>query len=86
MRFATPTAAYYCGIDLHARTMYLVVLDQAGPRSAWADAVPAADSKTGVNEKAGHNLRTQHGSGNFGATVTLRRGRGKYFLLTWETL
>ena len=30
MRFATPTAAYYCGIHLHARTMYLVVLDQAG--------------------------------------------------------
>jgi hypothetical protein len=30
MRFGTATAAYYCGIDLHARTMYLVVLDQAG--------------------------------------------------------
>jgi transposase len=30
MRFATPTAAYYCGIDLHARTLYLVVLDHAG--------------------------------------------------------
>src|SRR6266702_4505520 len=30
MRFASPTAAYYCGIDLHARTMFLVVLDQAG--------------------------------------------------------
>jgi transposase len=30
MRFASPTAAYYCGIDLHARTMYLVVLDHAG--------------------------------------------------------
>jgi hypothetical protein len=30
MRFATPTAAYYCGVDLHARTLYLVVLDQAG--------------------------------------------------------
>jgi hypothetical protein len=30
MRFATPTAAYYCGIDLHAGTMVLVVLDQAG--------------------------------------------------------
>jgi hypothetical protein len=28
MRFATPSAAYYCGIDLHARTMYLVVLDR----------------------------------------------------------
>jgi transposase len=30
MRFANVTAAYYCGIDLHARTLYLVVLDQAG--------------------------------------------------------
>jgi transposase len=30
MRFASPTAAFYCGIDLHARTMYLVVLDHAG--------------------------------------------------------
>jgi hypothetical protein len=30
MRFATPTAAYYCGgIDLRARTMVLLVLDQA---------------------------------------------------------
>ncbi len=30
MRLATPAAAYYCGVDLHARTMYLVVLDHAG--------------------------------------------------------
>jgi len=30
MRFASPTAAFYCGIDRHARTMYLVVLDHAG--------------------------------------------------------
>jgi hypothetical protein len=30
MRFAAPTAAYYCGLDLRARTMVLVVLDQAG--------------------------------------------------------
>ena len=57
MRFANPTAAYYCGIDLHARTMYLVVKD-------------------------GHNLRRQHAGGNFGTTVTMRRGRGNYFLLT----
>jgi|GEM_PF-6860306 hypothetical protein len=38
----------------------------------------------------GHNLRTQHGSGNLGTTVTLRqtwrRGRGSRFLLTWGTL
>ena len=34
MRFFTPPAdaAYYCGIDLHARTMYLVVLDRDGNR------------------------------------------------------
>ena len=61
MRFATPTAAYYCGIDLHARTLYLVVKD-------------------------GPNLRRQHASGNFGTTVTPRRGRGRYFLLTAKTL
>lgn len=30
MRFASPTAAFYCGIDLHARTLFLVVLDHAG--------------------------------------------------------
>jgi hypothetical protein len=46
--------------------------------------VQGADS--GVNEKDGHNLRRQHGSGNRGTTVTLRRGRGNYFLLTWGTL
>jgi len=27
MRYATVQAASYCGIDLHARTMYLVVLE-----------------------------------------------------------
>lgn len=30
MRFYTNQHAYYCGIDLHARSMYLCVLDQAG--------------------------------------------------------
>jgi hypothetical protein len=59
MRFATSFAAYYYGVDVHARTMYLVVLDQAGPRSAWADLVPAADGKPGVNEQGSHNRRRQ---------------------------
>jgi len=30
MRLYTEQHAYYCGIDLHARSMYLCVLDQAG--------------------------------------------------------
>lgn len=30
MRFYTKQHRYYCGIDLHARTMYLCILDQAG--------------------------------------------------------
>src|SRR5260370_30346985 len=30
MRFSTKQHPFYCGIDLHARTMYLCILDQAG--------------------------------------------------------
>ena len=30
MRFYTQQHAHYCGIDLHARTMYMCILDQAG--------------------------------------------------------
>jgi transposase len=30
MRFSTQPHPVYCGIDLHARTMYLCILDQAG--------------------------------------------------------
>ena len=29
-RFYTPQHPFYCGIDLHARTMYVCILDQAG--------------------------------------------------------
>jgi hypothetical protein len=30
MRFYTTQHHYYCGIDLHARTMYVCILDQGG--------------------------------------------------------
>ena len=30
MRFYTQQHSFYCGIDLHARTMYLCILNQAG--------------------------------------------------------
>ncbi len=30
MRFYTNTHAHYCGIDLHAKTMYLCILDREG--------------------------------------------------------
>ena len=30
MRFYTRTHKHYCGIDLHARTMYVCVLSQEG--------------------------------------------------------
>ena len=30
MRFYTQQHEYYCGIDLHARIMYVCLLDQAG--------------------------------------------------------
>ena len=32
MQFYTKTHKHYCGIDLHARTMYLCVLDQEGEK------------------------------------------------------
>jgi hypothetical protein len=30
MRFYTQQHRFYCGVDLHARTMYLCILDGAG--------------------------------------------------------
>ena len=30
MRFYTNQHPFYCGIDLHARTMYVCILDQSG--------------------------------------------------------
>lgn len=30
MRFYTNTHNYYCGIDLHAKTMYLCIFDREG--------------------------------------------------------
>jgi len=30
MRFYTKQHKFYCGIDLHAKTMYLCILDQEG--------------------------------------------------------
>jgi hypothetical protein len=30
MRFYTKQHTFYCGIDLHARTMYLCILNQDG--------------------------------------------------------
>jgi len=30
MRFYTTQHPFYCGIDLHARTMYICILDQGG--------------------------------------------------------
>ena len=30
MRFYTKTPQYYCGIDLHAKTMYVCIMNQAG--------------------------------------------------------
>jgi transposase len=32
MRFYNQAHAFYCGVDLHARTMYLCILDQAGKK------------------------------------------------------
>lgn len=51
MRFVSP-AASYCGIDLHARTMYRVVLDHAGTARLRRN-LPA---RTAVSERAEDQL------------------------------
>ena len=38
MRFYTQQHKHYCGIDLHARQMYLCVLNAAGSRQKVFDA------------------------------------------------
>ena len=40
MRFYNQAHAFYCGVDLHARTMYLCILDQVG-RIVLHEDVPA---------------------------------------------
>jgi len=32
MRFYNQAHAFYCGVDLHARTLYLCILSQAGDK------------------------------------------------------
>ena len=39
MRFYTQQHQYYCGIDLHARSIYLCIMDQAGEISCNATCV-----------------------------------------------
>ena len=36
MRFYNTQHAFYCGIDLHARSMFTHILDQAGKKKALA--------------------------------------------------
>jgi hypothetical protein len=44
MRFYTQQHKHYCGIDLHARSMYVCLLDQAGTKLVHKNvaATPAA--------------------------------------------
>lgn len=56
MRFYKQPHAFYCGIDLHARTMYLCVLDHAGARGPTGEA-------TRQRQSPGHPGRQARPSG-----------------------
>jgi hypothetical protein len=43
MRFYSQQHQYYCGIDLHARAMYLCILDQTGNKLLYKNLKPKAD-------------------------------------------
>jgi hypothetical protein len=51
MRFYTKTHKHYCGIDLHARSMYVCVLDQEGEVLLHRD-LPCEGRKTCLLEDA----------------------------------
>ena len=42
MRFYNRQHRFYCGVDLHARSMYVCILDQAGT-VVFHENLPAAD-------------------------------------------
>jgi len=43
MRFYHQARRYYCGIDLHARSMYVCILDQSGEVVFHRNLVATAD-------------------------------------------
>jgi hypothetical protein len=59
MRFYTNQHKFYCGIDLHARTMYLCILNQEGKkreRSISTESV-FCEIETGPGEPVASNWR-----------------------------
>ena len=65
MRFYDYAHRFYCGVDLHARTMYLCILDHAGQivlhhevpadPAAFLEAIPARSSRPRL-ARAGRKL------------------------------
>ena len=45
MRFYTKTHTQYCGIDLHARTIYLCILDREGEAALYMKAIHGGKAK-----------------------------------------
>ena len=69
MRTYNQSHAYYCGIDLHARSLYLHVLDDKGTTRLERDipASPAAALNNLISPIAFHRRgRVQHGDTSYG--------------------
>ena len=44
MRFYTQTRPYYCGIDLHARSLYVCIVDHSGKNLLHKDIKAAPET------------------------------------------
>jgi hypothetical protein len=54
MRFYTQAHRYYCGIDLHARWMYLCILDPKGRFCCIVTSAPVSVRIDTVTDSAAH--------------------------------
>lgn len=91
-----PRQAYYCGIDLHARTLYLCILDRES-RATGGTEIGSVHLKWAFSEAAVLFLRNnpagqrhlrrlagRHGKAKALSTLAARIGRAVYFMLKRE--
>ena len=68
MRFYTGQHRYYCGIDLHARTMYLCILDHESGQIAYSGA-----SRPPIPEQSVHAFRRKASTDSGDVVLPFRR-------------
>ncbi len=77
MRFYQQQHPFYCGIDLHAKTMYVCIVDQAGEILEHRDIKTRPDARVTVEGASENPVRTK---------TNAFSTRYRYTLLTREAI